>query len=195
MEKEHTPPENPSWSTDLAQLFNTAWAVLLPQKIDRRVDARLAMLATIGADGAPEARGVVLRAADPARGTVDIFTDAATPKCAEIDADPRVALTLWREDVLVQIRMRGTMAVIEGDLALEAWAGLPDRALPDYGVTPAPATPIPEAGSYLRDPNAARLAILRLTVETMDVVSLQRPIHTRALFERRDGWRGQWRAP
>ncbi|WP_417247820.1 pyridoxamine 5'-phosphate oxidase family protein [Celeribacter sp.] len=195
MTQEQTSPENPPWSTDLAQLFNVAWAVLLPQEINRRIDARLATLATIGADGAPEARGVVLRAADPARGTVDIFTDAATPKCAEIEADPRVALTLWREDMLVQIRLRGTMEVIEGAPAQEAWRGLPDRALPDYGVTPAPATPIPEALSYLRDPKAARLAILRLTAETLDVVSLQPPVHTRALFERRDGWRGQWRAP
>lgn len=195
MTQDQTLPENPPWSTHLAQLFDVAWAVLLPQTIERRVDARLAMLATLGADGAPEVRGVVLRAADPARGTVDIFTDATTTKCAEITADPRVALTLWREDMLLQIRMRGTMAIIEGDTARAAWNDLPDSALPDYGVTPAPATPIPQADGYLRDPDAARFAILRLSVETMDVVSLQAPIHTRAFFERRDGWRGQWRAP
>lgn len=67
---------------------------------------------------------------DPARGTVDIFTDATTTKCAEIAADPRVALTLWREDMLLQIRMRGTMAIIEGDTARAAWNDLPEAPCP-----------------------------------------------------------------
>lgn len=185
----------PTWTLDLAQLFNASWAVLLPQSVSNRVDARLATLATLGADGAPEARGVVLRAADPARCTIDIFTDASTRKCAEIAADPRAALTLWREDVLLQLRLRGTIAVIEGPQAQAAWAGLSDRALPDYGVTPVPGTPITAPDAYTRTPDAARFAILRLTVDTMDVVSLNRPTHSRAVYERRDGWRGQWCAP
>ncbi|WP_417257649.1 pyridoxamine 5'-phosphate oxidase family protein [Celeribacter sp.] len=185
----------PTWTHDLAQLFNASWGVLLPQTVSARVDARLANLATIGADGAPEARGVVLRAADPARCTLDIVTDAATRKCDEIAADPRAALTLWREDVLLQLRLRGTVAVIEGPMAQDAWAGLSDSALPDYGVTPKPGTPINAPDAYTRSPDAARFAILRMTVDTMDVVSLNRPTHTRAFYERRDGWRGQWQAP
>lgn len=185
----------PHWSRDLAQLYNAGWASLMPQSVTQRVDARLAMLATIGADGAPEARGVVLRAADPARATVDVFTDAGTPKCAEIIAHPQVALTLWREDVLLQLRLRGAMQCIEGKLANEAWAGLPDTALPDYGVEPTPASPIAAHDAYRRTADAARFAILRLTVETIDMVSLNAPTHTRAFYERRDGFRGQWRAP
>lgn len=185
----------PTWSHDLAQLFNASWAVLLPQSVSARVDARLATLATLGDDGAPQARGVVLRAADPARCTVDVFTDAATQKCGEIAADPRAALTLWREDVLLQIRLRGNIDIIEGALAQEAWDGLSDRALPDYGVSPKPGTPITHADAYTRSADAARFAILRLTVETMDVVSLNRPIHTRAFYTRHDDWRGAWRAP
>lgn len=185
----------PAWTRNLAQFFNAGWAALLPQAISDRRDARLAMLATIGADGAPEARGVVLRAADPARATVDVFADASTPKCRELAADPRVALTIWREDVLIQLRLRGTMKIVEGALAAQAWEGLPDSALPNYGVTPPPATPIQEPDAYLSAPDAARFAILRLTVETLDLVSLNGPISVRAFYERRDGFRGAWRAP
>ena len=191
METAHQPP----WTTDLDALRAAAWETLLPQAISDRVDARLAILATIGAEGGPEARGVVIRAADPSRGTVDFFTDAATQKCDEIAHDPRVALTFWREDVLLQTRLTGAMSVVEGPLARAAWEGLPARALPDYGMTPAPGTPIDGPMAYDRRPDHARFAILRMSVARMDIVSLNRPSHTRALYDRRDGFRGHWVAP
>ncbi|GAA3871817.1 pyridoxamine 5'-phosphate oxidase family protein [Celeribacter arenosi] len=180
---------------DLDQFRAAAWSALLPQAISDRIDARLAMLATVDGTGAPQARGVVIRSVDPARATVDVFTDAATQKCTEIIANPHVAMTLWREDVLLQIRLSGTMEMIEGKQARAAWDGLPDRALPDYGVTPPPATTIPAPDAYRRSPNAARFAILRLTVASMDVVSLHRPCHTRAHYWRANDFAGEWRAP
>lgn len=180
---------------DLAQFLNTAWSALAPQIVADKRKAQVATLSTVGQDCAPAARSVVLRASDRSRASVDIFTDAATPKCAEIANDPRAALTLWREDLHLQLRLSGTIEIIEGTEAHVAWSNLPDLALPNYGVTPPPGSNIPTATSYTRQPNQARFAILRVTVFDMDVVSLSDPVHTRAFYERRDDWRGLWRAP
>jgi len=181
--------------TDLAQVLNFAWAALAPQIVQDRRKSQVVTLSTIDASGAPAARSVILRDSDRSLGTVDIFTDAATPKCTEIANDPRVALTLWRADMELQLRITGLMDVIEGAAAHVAWSKLPEQALPNYGVTPAPGAQIASATSYQRSPDAARFAILRLTISDLDVVSLKPPTHTRARFERRDGWRGVWRAP
>lgn len=179
----------------LAQFLNAAWSALAPQVVFDKRKAQVATLSTVGQGGAPAARSVVLRASDKSRASVDIFTDAATPKCAETANDPRAALTLWREDMQLQLRLSGTIEIIEGSEAQAAWSNLPDQALPNYGVTPPPGSDIPTAVSYTRNPTEARFAILRLTCFDMDVVSLADPIHTRAFYERRDGWRGVWRAP
>lgn len=186
---------NTAHTPTLAQFLSSAWTALAPQVIEDRRKAQVATLSTIGQGGAPAARSVIVRASDKARATVDIFTDAATPKCAEIANDPRAALTIWREDLQRQLRLSGTIEQIEGPQAQAAWSRLPERALPNYGVTPSPGSDIPSALSYTRDPVAARFAILRLTVFDLDVVSLADPVHIRAFYERRDGWHGVWRAP
>lgn len=180
---------------NLAQFLTTAWSALAPQIVADKRKAQVATLSTVGQGGAPAARCIILRNSDRSRASVDIFTDAATPKCAEISNDPRAALTLWREDLQLQLRLSGTMEIIEGAQAHATWSKLPDQALPNYGVTPPPGSNIPTATSYARNPAEARFAILRLTLFDMDVVSLADPIHTRAFYERRDGWRGVWRAP
>lgn len=186
---------NATHTTDLAQFLTYSWAALAPQIVADKRKAQVATLSTVGQGGAPAARSVILRGSDRAQASVDIFTDAATQKCVEIAHDPRVALTIWREDLQLQLRLSGAVEIIEGPLARKAWDALPARALPNYGVTPAPGSQIQTATAYTRSADAARFAILRLTVSDMDVVSLQEPYHTRALFERRDGWRGTWRAP
>lgn len=180
---------------ELAQFLTNAWSALAPQIVGDKRKAQVATLSTVGQGGAPAARSVILRAADRSRACVDIFTDAATPKCAEIANDPRAALTLWRADLQLQLRLSGTIEIDEGAEAKAAWSALPDHALPNYGVTPPPGSNIATAASYTRTPVEARFAILRLTLFDMDVVSLSDPIHTRAFYERRDAWRGVWRAP
>ena len=98
---------------NLAQFLTTAWS---------------ATLSTVGQGGAPAARSIVLRNSERSRASVDIFTDAATPKCAEIANDPRAALTLWREDLHLQLRLSGTIEIIEGAQAHAAGSKLPDQA-------------------------------------------------------------------
>lgn len=184
------------WADTLDGIRTTAWECLAPGRPRNRLEAHLATLATVGLPprGA-EARLIVIRAADPVHGTVDLHTDSETEKLREIDADPRVTLMYWHPAELTQIRLRAEAQVITGPAAAEAWARVPIAAQPNYGVTPAPGAPIDGPGDYHRLPHPARFAILRLTVTEMDVVVLTEPVHRRALFSRADDWAGQWLAP
>jgi pyridoxamine 5'-phosphate oxidase len=98
-------------------------------------------LATVGADGAPDARMVLLKGhgADGFR----FFTNYESAKGAQIAADPRAALVIyWREQDR-QVRVRGSLerlAAAESDAyfatrhresRLGAWASPQSRPLPD----------------------------------------------------------------
>jgi pyridoxamine 5'-phosphate oxidase len=98
-------------------------------------------LATIGADGAPDARMVLLKGhgADGFR----FFTNFESAKATEIAADPRAALVIyWREHDR-QVRVRGTLERLpsaDSDAyfasrprpsRIGAWASPQSRPLPD----------------------------------------------------------------
>ena len=68
-------------------------------------------LSTVGADGAPDARVLILKDLD-ARGW-HFSTDAASPKGRQIAAQPRVALTFYWPRLGRQIRIRGTAVALD----------------------------------------------------------------------------------
>lgn len=62
-------------------------------------------LATIGADGQPDARVVLLKGADSSGFT--FYTDRRSAKGRQIAANPRAALCFWWAELERQIRVRG----------------------------------------------------------------------------------------
>ncbi|HSS32736.1 MAG TPA: pyridoxamine 5'-phosphate oxidase [Solirubrobacterales bacterium] len=98
-------------------------------------------LATVGADGAPDARMVLLKGHGP--DGFRFFTNFESAKGAQIAADPRAALVIyWREQDR-QVRVRGQLEQLpatESDAyfatrlresRLGAWASPQSQALPD----------------------------------------------------------------
>ena len=77
-------------------------------------------LATVGADGAPDARTVLLRGLDE-RGFA-FYTNLESAKAEQLAADPRAALVFhWRE-VERQVRVQGPVARLPDDDATRYWA-------------------------------------------------------------------------
>lgn len=98
-------------------------------------------LSTIGADGGPDSRLVLLKGHGP--DGFRFFTNLESAKAAEIDADPRAALVVyWREHDR-QVRARGTLerlgatdsdayfAARSRPSRIGAWASPQSRPLPD----------------------------------------------------------------
>jgi pyridoxamine 5'-phosphate oxidase len=136
-------------------------------------------LATATADGAPDARVVLLKGAD-ARG-FSFYTDYRSAKGAELDANPRAALVFWWQALERQVRVAGRVERVARDEAaayfasrprgsrLGAWTSrqssvLPDRAALDAALAAVEArfgdgdVPLPEHwGGYRVVPDTLEL--------------------------------------
>ncbi|MBN2629642.1 MAG: pyridoxamine 5'-phosphate oxidase family protein [Rhodobacteraceae bacterium] len=182
------------WAADLHRLHAQVWARLVRGVGDRHAPARHPTLATVSPEGWPEARTVVLRAADPLAGSVDIHTDLRSAKVVSLRANPRATLHVWDASAHLQTRVEVTVSVLSGPEVAAIWAKVPDPSRQSYGTTPAPGQRIAAALDYAKEPEAASFAVLRCTVQALDVVHLG-PQHRRARFERATHWAGQWLAP
>lgn len=147
---------------------------------------RLVTLATVGRDG-PQARTVALRGADRAAGTVEMHTDARTPKVDELHGDPRAQVLLWDEATQEQLRLSLRIAVVEADP--RRWDRVPEGARGNYGTEPPPGTGIGGPEDYARAGEVEKFAALVGRVVAMDAVLLVREPHRRAMWDGRAwGW-------
>lgn len=182
------------WAAGLSTLHAQVWARLLRGVHDRRAPARHPALATVGTDGMPQVRTVVLRAADASAATLDLHTDLHSAKVEELRSRPLAALHVWDAAAHLQIRLEAEVAILSGADLTAIWARVPAPSRMAYGSTPAPGQPIAEALAYAKTPDPGAFALLRLSVRAIDAVHLG-PDHRRARYLRADDWAGQWLAP
>jgi len=182
------------WAADLSLLHAQVWARLIRGVNDRHAPARHPTLATVTADGAPQARTVVLRAADAAAGTLDLHTDLRSAKVTELMRQPLAALHIWDSGAHLQTRITARVDILSGPAVADLWSRVPDASRQSYGTQPAPGQPISAALDYEKRPDANSFAVLRCHVQALDVLHLG-PSHCRARFDRADGWSGIWLAP
>jgi pyridoxamine 5'-phosphate oxidase len=103
--------------------------------------AQAMTLATVDADGAPDARMVLLKGFGPDGFT--FFTNLASAKATQLAAAPRAALVFYWRELDRQVRLRGPVAPLPDvdadryfatrarDSQLGAWASPQSRPLPD----------------------------------------------------------------
>ena len=87
----------------LADLFAQA-------RVDPCHDATAMTLSTVGSDGRPSARVVLLKGVDG--GGLVFYTNTRSKKGRELANDPRVALTLWWPRIGWQVRVEGAAAAV-----------------------------------------------------------------------------------
>ncbi|MEX0448457.1 pyridoxamine 5'-phosphate oxidase family protein [Spiribacter sp. 221] len=187
-------PESHEWATSLPALHDQAWKRLRRGVADRRSAGRHPTLVTVDAEGGPQARTVVLRAADRKEATLRIYTDRHSDKVGEVQANPVAGLHFWDSAAHLQIRLQGNVSVLSGESVRAVWESLPDHARDCYGRDPAPGNVLDEALDYRKWSDLAAFAVMELTIQWMDILHLGRH-HRRARFERSDGWAGQWVVP
>jgi hypothetical protein len=171
---------------ELSGLLDRVWRHLTRGVADRWHPARHPTLATIGPEG-PELRTLVLRAAERESARLELHTDMASPKVAQMRSDPRVALHVWIPKDRLQIRIRAQAHVTQGDP--ELFSRLPEPAQRNYGGPVPGTTEFEPAG----DGDPCRFAAIRLRITLIDALVLDEP-HVRAVFAAPE-WRGVWVAP
>jgi len=180
--------------SDLAAFLDHAWQRLSRGVADRRAAARHPVFATVSPDGWPEARTVVLRAADREAAAVEVHTDASSAKVAALTHTPRAQLHIWDDKPRLQIRLCARVEILQGDTVADHWARVPDMSRAAYGKSPPRGAPIPAPFDYREDRAQAAFTVLRCHLERVDLVELGEA-HRRAAYRKVDGWAGQWVVP
>jgi pyridoxamine 5'-phosphate oxidase len=170
-------------SDDLFALQASIWAELEQAARDRSHGWRLLVLATrVGNE--VDARNVILREADASSESLLFFTDARSPKVAQLHAHPRATLVAWCPRLNWQLRLQAQFTVETDGLDVSSrWARLQlSPAAQDY------LSPLPP-GSLLRGPavpersSRSHFALLRARVSAIDWTGLRSSGNRRAGFD------------
>lgn len=192
---------------DLDATLAEIWSRLARGAADRRAAMHVVQLATLGADGGPRVRSLVLRGAAASERRLRLHTDRRSPKAAEIAAEPRAEMCAYDPGAKIQIRARGRLALHLHDAEADAaWAASRPGSRVCYRAPFAPGAGIDrpdggDPGDAAREPDDPeagrdRFAALTLDVERLDWLYLAARGHRRAAFDwTGDGWGGRWLAP
>lgn len=194
----------PAFYDDLDASLREVWRLLAEGPALRRNAFHMPALATVDADGHPQLRTVVLRAAEAATGTLRFHCDRRSAKAADLAARPRAALHGYDTASKIQIRVAGAARLHTDDAVADAaWAGSRAMSRVCYAVDPAPGTALPAGDAYAQpgddgDPALGRphFCAVTVTAERLDYLFLDRRGHRRAGWVRAgEGWSGRWLAP
>ncbi|MCZ8146567.1 MAG: pyridoxamine 5'-phosphate oxidase family protein [Roseomonas sp.] len=169
----------------LAECLAEAFRRLARGVADRRAAFHTPTIATIGADGAPQARTVVLRGFETASRTLRMHTDGRSAKAAELARDARCALHLYDPGAKLQLRLSGHATLhAEDAVAEQAWADSRDFSRMCYAIEPAPGTPIAAPPPAPRDASGGRAAfrVILLRFDRLEWLELAAGGHRRACF-------------
>ena len=190
----------------LPATLDETWSRLARGAADRRSGFHTAQLATIGADGAPRVRTLVLRGVERGTRLLRLHTDRRSTKAAEIVAEPRVELHLYDAKAKIQLRVRGAATLHADDAAADAAWGATGAGSRVCYRGPSPGAPLdapqegdpPETARNPVDPEWGRnaFATIHVSAARLEWLYLAARGHRRAVFSwSGDGWEGRWLAP
>lgn len=207
-----SPPEDQTLPDHLDAVLEDVWRRLAHAAADRRTPMHTPVVATLGRDGVPSQRVMVLRAFERGATTLRFHTDARAAKAEQVGSGSPVSVLAYDAGAKRQYRLTG-MARIETDteVADQAWAEATLFAKRCYLADPAPGTVSAVAVSGLAAdiegrkpddelevaPGRANFALLMADIDTIEFLHLAHTGHRRALFRKsRDGsWTGHWLVP
>ena len=171
------------------------WKELGRASVDRHHAWRTPVLATVGCDGSPNARTVVLRKVDTNQQTLYFYTDARSAKVSELTKEPKSVLAFWSGRLNWQLRVKVEISVATDGPEIQAlWQRVQQSAsAADYLATEAPGTERPTGfGTAQNLSGDHHFALLNAQVLQMDWLELGHGAHRRARLSA-DTW--HWLIP
>lgn len=191
------PTRLPRPGAPLDALHAAAWTLLAQGAANAAEDCHWPVLASVAAPSAADARVVVLRRADRARGELEVHSDARAHKLVQLHAAPGACLVFHDRRRGLQLRAWGEAAIHVGDpVARRAWDALAPSTHRTYLAPRAPgeATEVPDPNrpegladalpdAARAEPGFAHFAAIVLHVQRLEWLELDRDGHRRARFE------------
>ena len=171
------------------------WVELQRATHDRHHEWRTPVLATVGLDGLPGARTVVLRQADARSTCLAFYSDSRSPKVAELMAAPHASFVFWSKRLSWQLRVQAHMTVqTSGPQVSEVWERVRQSAAAgDYLAAAAPGALLADASAFQAPAGLQHhLAIVTAQVLAIDWLELARAGHRRAVLT---STTFEWRVP
>lgn len=164
-------------------VHQTLWSELEQAATDREHGWRTPVLATVDANGLPDARTVVLREVDHTTQTLKVFTDQRSPKVAQLQATPLVQLVFWCPNRQWQLRVRASVTIdTSSEQVTVTWKHIRETAAAsDYLTAGAPGSVLTDLAPLAADQHA--LCLLVFKVESLDWLMLSPQKHRRARLE------------
>jgi pyridoxamine 5'-phosphate oxidase len=204
--------DGPDFYNDLDLSFAQAWDVIEPGATKRSSPAHTPVVATVGNEGEPQLRVMVLRAADRASRLLRFHTDARSNKIMEIGSGCAASMLMYDPSEKLQLRLSGTLSsALEGGDVDAAWSGSTTFARRCYMAEVAPGTQSDGPTSGLpewiegKQPVEADLAdarqnfaVLWFETRVVEWLYLANNGHRRARWEWQpaaDTWSGRWLVP
>jgi hypothetical protein len=197
----------PDWYDDLSGSLNAAWGAMTRGALDRRSAFHHPVIGTIGPDGQPRQRVMILRAVDPEARSLRFHTDIRSEKALEIAADSRVSVLAYDPASKIQLRLSGRATLHHADdIAEAAWQGSQRMSRACYGTMPGPGSEIRQ-GNAFRLPDTsdetalesgrANFAAMLVRIESLEWLYLAYEGHRRAHFAWDAGGKltARWLAP
>lgn len=203
--------EDPSERATLDEQLEAAWRGLAAAVTDARHEWHLPIVASVGPDGRPEARTVVLRSVVPKDRTVSFHTDRRSPKVGEIEASGRLAWVFYERSSKVQVRIHGATSVhCEDDVADAGWARTtlssrrcylaphpPSRVLDDWHCNLPDGLHSSQPGVAESEAGRRNFAVVRTRVDQLERLELHHDGHLRGRWnwDADGGSTADWLAP
>ncbi|PCE34233.1 pyridoxamine 5'-phosphate oxidase family protein [Burkholderia ubonensis] len=198
----------PDSTTDsLQSTYDRLWTCLESGVGAKRSPFTMLQAATLGLDGAPKVRTLVLRQVRRAGHVLSFHTDVRSEKVAELRRDPRIALVGVDLDGLVQIRVEGIASICADEAERRAvWQSSRPHTLLLYRAPLPPGTPVEspavahppaDADPVTADDGYANFCVIHVTAARVDFLDLAASGgHRRAVFDlHAGGYDGRWVAP
>lgn len=170
---------------DLVAIEEACWQQLAACCRDKSHAWRVMGLATADG-GVPDLRSVVIREVDEPARTLVFFTDARSPKVAQLQAQPQAVLLAWSAALGWQLRLRVRLEVQTTGLAVSSrWARLKlSPAAHDYLSPLPPGAPLDGPAPQPTPDRGSRnhFAMVQAVVQRIDWLELHADGHRRAIF-------------
>lgn len=129
----------PSFLADLEAALVHSFGLITKSVRARTAPMHTPVLSTIGRDGRPRSRVVVLRAFDPEARVLRFHTDIRSEKFHELLADPRIAFLFYDPAEKIQLRVEGRASLHRDDAVGDAaWASSQPMSKLCYAIEPGP---------------------------------------------------------
>ncbi len=159
---------------------------------------RLFQFATVGLDGRPKIRTLVLRSADKSASVLTFFIDKRSQKYKEILSINFVSLISFDAVRNVQLRLEGVADFEDAQYVEEYWDNLRTESKKAFSGYYSPGTVVDnpnEAWNY-SSVHIDNFCVLKVVVTQMDWLELTESGNIRAKFRRNnERWNWEWVAP